>query len=74
MKSSCRRIPSWPRPARRLQVGAVPVFVDIDPDTYNLNPALIEDHITEKTRAIFAVHFRRNGRRHGRDQLHRAQA
>ena len=40
-----------------LQVGAVPVFVDIDPETYNLNPALIEDHITEKTRAIFAVHF-----------------
>ena len=40
-----------------LQVGAVPVFVDIDPETYNLNPALIEDHITEKTRAIFVVHF-----------------
>lgn len=40
-----------------LQVGAVPVFVDIDPETYNLDPALIEDHITEKTRAIFAVHF-----------------
>ena len=40
-----------------LQVGAVPVFVDIDPETYNLNPALIEAHITDKTRAIFAVHF-----------------
>jgi dTDP-4-amino-4,6-dideoxygalactose transaminase len=40
-----------------LQVGAVPVFVDIDPETYNINPALIEQHITEKTRAIFAVHF-----------------
>ncbi len=40
-----------------LQVGAVPVFVDIDPETYNLNPALIEDHISEKTRAIFVVHF-----------------
>jgi dTDP-4-amino-4,6-dideoxygalactose transaminase len=40
-----------------LQVGAVPVFVDIDPETYNINPALIEQHITDKTRAIFAVHF-----------------
>lgn len=40
-----------------LAVGAVPVFVDIDPETYNLNPALIEDYITDKTRAIFAVHF-----------------
>jgi len=40
-----------------LQVGAVPVFVDIDPWTYNLNPALIEQAITAKTTAIMAVHF-----------------
>lgn len=40
-----------------LQVGAVPIFVDIDPRTYNLNPSLIEAAITPKTRAIIAVHF-----------------
>src|SRR5262249_2015301 len=40
-----------------LLVGAVPVFVDIDPDTYNLDPALIEEAITDKTRAILPVHF-----------------
>jgi dTDP-4-amino-4,6-dideoxygalactose transaminase len=40
-----------------LQVGAVPVFVDIDPETYNLDPALIESAVTEKTRAVIPVHF-----------------
>ena len=36
--------------------GAVPVFVDIQPDTFNLDPALIERAITGRTRAILAVH------------------
>ncbi|MEQ8426928.1 MAG: DegT/DnrJ/EryC1/StrS family aminotransferase [Gammaproteobacteria bacterium] len=36
-------------------LGAVPVFVDIDPDTYNISPGLIEAAITEKTRAIAPV-------------------
>lgn len=36
---------------------AVPVYVDIDPDSYNLNPALVEHAITERTRAIIPVHF-----------------
>jgi dTDP-4-amino-4,6-dideoxygalactose transaminase len=40
-----------------LQIGAVPVFVDVDPETYNLDPALIESAITDKTRAIIPVHF-----------------
>jgi dTDP-4-amino-4,6-dideoxygalactose transaminase len=39
------------------RTGALPVFVDICPDTFNLNPALIESAITEKTRAIMPVHL-----------------
>jgi UDP-2-acetamido-2-deoxy-ribo-hexuluronate aminotransferase len=35
--------------------GAKPVYVDIDPITYNMNPALIEKHITAKTKAIMPV-------------------
>jgi len=39
------------------RVGAVPVFVDIDPVTYNINPDLIEARITPKTKAIIPVHL-----------------
>lgn len=38
-------------------VGAEPVLVDVDPDTYLLNPALIERHITPRTKAVIAVHL-----------------
>lgn len=34
-----------------------PIFVDIEPTHYGLNPALIEKHITKKTRAIIPVHL-----------------
>ncbi|MCR4740227.1 MAG: dTDP-4-amino-4,6-dideoxygalactose transaminase [Lachnospiraceae bacterium] len=37
--------------------GAVPVFVDIRPDTMNIDEKLIEDAITDKTKAIFPVHY-----------------
>lgn len=40
-----------------LYVGAKPVFADIDPKTYNLDPASTEVHITERTRAVVAVDF-----------------
>jgi len=35
---------------------AVPVFVDIDPATYNVDPSLIEAALTERTRALVVVH------------------
>ncbi len=40
-----------------LFTGAKPVFVDIDPDTFTLNPALIERAITPRTKAIMPVHL-----------------
>lgn len=40
-----------------IESNCVPVFVDIDPDTYNLDPRKIEAAITSKTKAIIPVHF-----------------
>lgn len=40
--------------------GGVPIFVDLDPKTYNLDPAAVESAITPKTRAILAVHLAGN--------------
>jgi len=40
-----------------IEANCVPVFVDIDPDTYNLDPRAIEAAITERTRVIIPVHF-----------------
>jgi len=40
-----------------VNVGATPVFVDIDPSTYNLDPHRLEAAITPGTRAVIAVHL-----------------
>ncbi len=38
-------------------VGATPVFADVNPETYNIDPESIEAHITDKTKAVVAVDF-----------------
>ena len=40
-----------------LYLGAEPVFVDVEPDTGNIDPALIEKAISDRTRAIVPIHF-----------------
>lgn len=40
-----------------LYCGARPVFADVEQETYNISPASIEAHITEKTKAVIAVDF-----------------
>ena len=40
-----------------VRTGAVPVFVDIDARTYNMDPVLIEDAITPRTKVIMPVHL-----------------
>ena len=37
--------------------GGIPIFVDIDPNTYNIDPQAAEAAITERTRALIAVHI-----------------
>ena len=40
-----------------VMIGAVPVFVDIDPETYNLDPKILEAAVTPRTRAVVPVHL-----------------
>jgi dTDP-4-amino-4,6-dideoxygalactose transaminase len=43
-----------------LMANAIPVFVDVDPDTFNMDPAKIEAAITAKTKVIMPVHIAGN--------------
>lgn len=40
-----------------VEAGAVPIFVDIDPDTFTIDPRLVEEACTEATTAVMPVHF-----------------
>ena len=40
-----------------LAVGAIPAFVDIEPSTYNLDPAALEARVTPRTKAVIPVHL-----------------
>ena len=49
---------SWISTAETIQqTGATPVFVDIHPDTYNIDVSKIEERITSRTKAILPVHL-----------------
>jgi len=52
-----------------LDVNAIPVFADIEPDTYTLDPGSVEEHISERTKAIIPVHI--GGRPANMDELTR---
>ncbi|WP_107474274.1 DegT/DnrJ/EryC1/StrS family aminotransferase [Streptomyces sp. NRRL S-340] len=67
-----------------VQVGALPVFADIDPVTYCLDPSAVEAAVTPRTAAVVAVHrfgrsadlagLRAVGRRHGLLVLEHAES
>uniref|UniRef100_A0A6C0C3M3 DegT/DnrJ/EryC1/StrS aminotransferase family protein n=1 Tax=viral metagenome TaxID=1070528 RepID=A0A6C0C3M3_9ZZZZ len=40
-----------------IQANAIPVYVDVDPETFNMDPKKLEEKITEKTKAIFVVNI-----------------
>jgi len=44
-------------PAAVVAIGAIPVFVDVDPETFNIDPALAAAAVTPKTKAIVAAHL-----------------
>src|SRR5690554_4420555 len=43
-----------------LYQNAIPIFADLDPHTYNLDPKSVEEKITDKTKAILVVHLAGN--------------
>ncbi len=47
-----------------LYCGATPVFADIDPETYNIDPESVRAHVTERTKAVIAVDFTGQAVRH----------
>lgn len=53
-------VPSFTFPSTATAIamtGATPVFVDVRPDTLNVDPSAVEAALTERTRAVFIVHY-----------------
>ncbi|MEW6230490.1 MAG: aminotransferase class V-fold PLP-dependent enzyme, partial [Bacillota bacterium] len=53
-------ITDWGTVIGILYQGSVPIFADVDPHTYNLDPGSVEARITQKTRIILVVHLAGN--------------
>jgi dTDP-4-amino-4,6-dideoxygalactose transaminase len=53
----CPAFTFWATAAAVLHHNAIPVFVDVEPDTYCIDPTLIEARITDHTRAVMPVHI-----------------
>jgi len=53
----CPAFTYWATAAAVLHHNAIPVFVDVEPDTLCMDPALIEARVTDRTRAIMPVHL-----------------
>ena len=49
-----------------VEANAIPVFADVDPETFNVAPGAIEAALTPRTRAIIPVHFAGAAGRYGR--------
>jgi len=53
----CQSLTYWASALPAMNLGATIVFADVDPNTLTLDPADVERRITDRTRAIVAVHF-----------------
>ncbi len=53
----CPAFTYWATAAAVLHHNVIPVFVDIEPETFNMDPAQVEGAISERTKAILAVHI-----------------
>jgi dTDP-4-amino-4,6-dideoxygalactose transaminase len=53
----CPAFTYWATAAAVLHHNGIPVFVDVEPDTWTLDPARIEERITDRTKALLPVHI-----------------
>ncbi len=53
----CPAFTYWATAAAVLHHNAIPVFVDVEPGTWTMDPRLVEERITERTRAVSPVHI-----------------
>ena len=60
----------WVIPELARAAGLMPVFADVDPHTFTLDPAAFERAITPRTSAVVPTHLYGLAVRHGRDRRH----